>query len=324
MAEPAQASRRCAGCLTELPPAAVVCPSCLRLVHADELAQLAALAREREAAGDGPAALAAWRRALHLLPPGIRQHEAISASVARLAAQHPPQANPSKAPPWLRWLGPVGVFLFGAWKLIGFGKLASLLSLVAFFGVYLSAFGWKYAAGIVLSIYLHELGHVVALRRAGIPASAPMFIPGVGAFVRMHSAPKDARTDAMVGLAGPAAGLAAALAAQALWLATGEPVLQAIAHSGAALNVFNLAPFWQLDGARGLSPLARWQRLLLLGVVGVALATTGEGMLWLLLLFGAFQAFSPAAPRQPDHRAFALFASLVAALSWLSLAARAP
>jgi Zn-dependent protease len=314
----------CAACRTELAPAALACPSCLRLVHAEALTRLAGEASALEEAGDGPAALARWRHALALLPAGTRQHQAVHASVARLAARHPPAPASGAAPPWLRWLGPVGVGLFGLWKLVGVAKLGSLLSLVAFFGVYLTELGWQYAAGLVLSIYLHELGHVVALRRAGIPASAPMFIPGVGAYVRMHAAPRDARTDAAIGLAGPAAGLAAALASLGLWLATGLPVFRAVAHSGAVINLFNLAPFWQLDGARGLAPLTRGQRLALLGVVGLALALSGERMLWLVLLLGALQVLSPRAPAAPDHRAFAGFAALVAALAWLSLAAGAP
>lgn len=323
MAERVAEPHRCGGCSTELPPGAVVCPACLRLVHAEELTRLAAAAREREEAADGPGALEAWRGALALLPAGTRQFDAVAGEVRRLAALHPPAPPPSRMPPWLRWLGPVGVLLFGAWKVIGFGKVASVLSLVAFFGVYVKELGWRFAAGFVLSLYLHELGHVFALRRAGIPASAPMFVPGLGAFVRMRAHPKDARTDATVGLAGPIAGLAAALAAQALFALTGEPVLRAVAHSGAVINLFNLAPVWQLDGARGFAPLARWQRLALLAVAGAALALTGERMLFLVLLFGAFQTLSPAAPRLPDHRILGLFAALVAALSGLSLVARA-
>jgi len=320
LAEPGAAALRCAGCSTELPPAALVCPACLRLVHAASLTALAAAAKEREAAGDAAGALASWRQTLDLLPAETQQHRAVQAAVTRLAALAPPPPE-AGAPRWLRWLGPIGVVLFGAWKVIGFGKLASVLSLVAFFGVYLKELGWQYAAGLVLSIYLHELGHVVALRRAGIPASAPMFIPGVGAFVRMHAAPKDARTNAAVGLAGPAAGLAAALAAWALWLATGLPVLKAVAHSGAVLNLFNMVPVWQLDGARGFAPLARWQRVALLAVVGLALALSGERMLWLVLILGAFQAARPDAPAVPDARTLAVFSGLVAGLAWLSAAA---
>jgi Zn-dependent protease len=309
----------CTACRTELAPAALACPSCLRLVHAEALGRLAGEARAREAAGDEPGALARWRDALALLPPGTRQHAVVGASVARLAARSPPAPPPrAEAPPVLRWLGPAGVGLLALWKLVGLAKLGSLLSLVAFFGVYAAELGWPYAAGLVLSIWLHELGHVWALRRAGIPASPPMFIPGLGAYVRMHAAPADARTDAAVGLAGPAAGLAAALVAWALHLATGAPVLRAVAHSGAVLNLFNLAPVWQLDGARGLAPLARWQRWALVGVAGLVLAATGERMLWLLVVLGAWQALRPGAPEGPDYRAFAGFAALVVALAWLS------
>ena len=206
---------------------------------------------------------------------------------------------------------------------MGLAKLGSLLSLLAFFAVYLTELGWPYAAGLVLSIWLHEMGHLVALRRAGIPASPPMFIPGLGAFVRMHAAPKDPRTDAAVGLAGPAAGLAAALLAFGLWLLTGHPVLRAVAHSGAALNLFNLVPVWQLDGARGMAPLARWQRLLLLGVAALAAVLSGERLIWLVVILGVLKALSPRAPAAPDHRAFGAFALLLGALAWLSAAAGA-
>src|SRR5512133_3951693 len=109
------------------------------------------------------------------------------------------------------------------------------------------------------SLYLHELGHVVALRRAGIPASPPMFIPGFGAYVRMHQAPADGHTDARVGLAGPLVGLAVAALCYALAAATGSSLLLAVAHAGAILNLFNLVPLWSLDGSRGFSPLTRGQ-----------------------------------------------------------------
>jgi Zn-dependent protease len=314
----------CASCRTELPPGALVCPACLRLVQAETLTRLADEAQALEAAGDGPAALERWRQALALLPAGTRQGAAVHAAVARLAAVHRPAPAASEPPPWLRWLGPLGVALLAGWKLIGVAKFASLLSLVAFFGVYLAELGWQYAAGLVLSIYLHELGHVLALRRAGIPSSPPMFIPGVGAYVRMHAAPKDAATDAAVGLAGPAAGLAAALAAQALWLATGQPIFRAVAHSGAVINLFNLTPVWQLDGARGLAPLDLGQRLALLVVAVAALALSGERILWLFVLFGAFRAFTSRAAPTPHQRTFAAYAALLAALAWLSAAAGGP
>src|SRR3989454_12639768 len=76
-------------------------------------------------------------------------------------------------------------------------------------GVYWAAWGWKFALGVVLSIYVHEMGHVQALQRYGIKATAPMFIPGVGAVVRLKQYPASPREDARVGLAGPLGGLGA-------------------------------------------------------------------------------------------------------------------
>src|SRR5437870_5020636 len=88
-------------------------------------------------------------------------------------------------------------------------------------GLYWTIWGWKFAFGLVLSIYIHEMGHVQALQRYGIKATAPMFIPGFGAVIRLKQHPADAREDARVGLAGPLRGLRAALAAYAVYRATG-------------------------------------------------------------------------------------------------------
>ena len=136
----------------------------------------------------------------------------------------------------------------------------------------------------------------------------------------MHAAPRDSRVNALIGLAGPAAGLLAALAAQAAWYATGLGVLRAVARGGAVLNLFNLAPIWQLDGARGITPLSRGQRVGLAAVMGGALAVSGERMLWLPLLLLGVQVLSPRQPARGDWPALAAFAALVAALAWVAVA----
>jgi len=212
----------------------------------------------------------------------------------------------------------VGALAFGAWKLAGFAKVATFLSFAASFALYWGTWGWRFAAGFLGSIYLHELGHVWALRRAGIPASAPMFIPGLGAYVRMHAAPPDRRTDAFVGLAGPVAGLLVALAFFAAAGATGSPLLRALAHAGAIINLCNLVPIWQLDGARGFAPLSRLQRFLLVCIAGVALAVGGEGLLWLFVLLGAVRLLGRDAPEEGDVGVFGAFAALLVVLALLS------
>jgi len=325
MAEPAiQVVAVCQGCGTELSPAALACPACRKLVHAERLRALVSEARALEARSELASALESWRGALALLPNGTRQHAGISAEVERLSAvaPAPPPSTAPAAPAWVRRFGPAALALFGAWKLIGVGKAAAFASLLASFVVYWQAWGWAFAAGFLVSLYLHELGHVVALKHAGIPASPPMFIPGVGAYVRLHAAPKDLRTDARVGLAGPLVGLAVAAAFYAAAVATGSGLLRAVAHVGAFINLLNLVPVWQLDGSRGFGALGRVERVLLMGLTAVLLATTGERGLWLVLIPGVFRALSPRVPPKADVPVLLVFAGLLTGLSLLAVAAR--
>src|SRR6185436_5687170 len=141
------------------------------------------------------------------------------------------------------------------------------------FGVYWAAWGMWFALGLVLSIYIHEMGHVVALRRYGIAATAPMFVPGLGAFIRLRQS-LPPRQSARVGLAGPLWGLGAAAAAWAVALAGGSAMWSAIAHTGAWINLFNLLPVWQLDGSRAFAALGRAHRATIGAAFGVAWLTT--------------------------------------------------
>src|SRR5439155_20796972 len=155
-------------------------------------------------------------------------------------------------------VGAIGLLL---WKLkallLGLTKGTTLFSMLLSLGVYWTAWGWKFALGLVLSIYVHEMGHVAALRRYGIRASAPMFIPGVGAVIRAQQSPANPIEDARVGLAGPIWGLGAALASLGLYLVTDWPICLAMARVGAWINLFNLLPLWPLDGGRGFQSLPR-------------------------------------------------------------------
>jgi Zn-dependent protease len=116
-------------------------------------------------------------------------------------------------------------------------------------------FGWSFALGIVLLILVHEMGHVIELRRQGVPASAPLFIPFLGAFVNMKAAPRSAFQEALSGLAGPLVGTGAA-AVVAFWAnATGSKFLMALAFFGFFVNLFNLLPVLPLDGGRAAAAL---------------------------------------------------------------------
>ena len=121
-----------------------------------------------------------------------------------------------------------------------------------------------------------------------------------------------------MGLAGPIWGLGAAVVVYACYLATGYPILAGLAHAGALINLFNLIPVWQLDGARGMRALARPERFAIGGFVLVAYVMTSEGTLLLILLAAAWKAFEKDAPAASDRRAFVEFAGLIVALALLT------
>ena len=118
--------------------------------------------------------------------------------------------------------------------------------------------GLPFAAGFVALLFLHELGHVIQLRREGIKASAPMFIPFLGAVIAAKSMGRDAAAEARVGLAGPVLGSLASLAPLVVWLATGDDFWRALAYIGFFLNLFNLLPVLPLDGGRAMAALTPW------------------------------------------------------------------
>ena len=322
----------CAGCRTELPPTLLACPACNALVHSTELTQLASEAERAAQQGNHADALATWRRALELLPPRSRQHAQITARVRDLsrALEKHDRTPAAPAPATPRRLGRVGgvvgmlavvvgfVITKGKVLLLGLTKLSTLTTMLLSLGVYWAAFGWAFALGLVLSIYVHEMGHVVALRHYGISAGAPMFIPGLGALVRMKQYPVEPREDARVGLAGPLWGLGAALVAYAVGRVTGWSSWLAIARVGAWINLFNLVPIWQLDGGRGFRALTKPQRIVAALVIGTAWFLTAEGILLLLLAGAVFRIFQKEVPTEPDRRALIEYTALVAALSALA------
>jgi Zn-dependent protease len=205
----------------------------------------------------------------------------------------------------------------GKLLLLGLTKGSTFFSMLLSLGLYWSLFGWKFGAGLVLSIYVHEIGHVAALSRLGIAASAPMFIPGLGAMVRLKQYPASPREDARVGLAGPLWGLGAAVFCLLAFQATDWPILAAIARVGAWLNLFNLIPVWQLDGSRGFRALTRAQRWTIVAVAAAVGLLAQEGLFLLIVLAGGWHAFKDAAPAEGDTRSFAEFVLLLTALGAL-------
>jgi Zn-dependent protease len=160
-------------------------------------------------------------------------------------------------------------------------------SMLVSIGAYALIWGWQFAVGFVLLLFVHEMGHVIQLRREGVPASAPMFIPFLGAVVGMKRLPDDAGAEARVGLAGPILGSIACLIPLALYGATGNHLFQALAFTGFFLNLFNLAPVLPLDGGRAMAALSPWMWLVGFGILlGVGIAFPNPIIILILVLGG--------------------------------------
>ena len=320
-------TRVCERCTTELAPVALACPKCSALVHRRQLEDLAGRAAAAAESNDTAGALAMWQEARTLVPVHSEQHAIIGVRIETLLAAESSQPTPKKSGDrsWraraIAAAVTVAALLIGKLKflLLGLTKLSTVVSMFGFIGVYWSIHGWPLAVGLAVSIYIHEMGHVAMLRRLGIQSGAPLFIPGVGALVMLKERVTDPVVDARIGLAGPVWGFAAAIAALIIYTATGIPIWLAIAELTAFINLFNLIPVWQLDGARGFHALSQFERCIVVGAIAVALWATGVGMLWIVGAVGVYR--TGWGQMGPGHRpTLATFVVLVLGLSWIARA----
>ena len=324
----------CAGCGATLSVDVLVCARCHALVHAGRLKELAKEATAHEAEGALGSALSAYRSMLALLPDGTRQRENIRARVLALSATvDEGETAVTPTPTTTKRKGAIGaavsfvglllfklksvilyVFAFGKPLLLGLTKMSTLLSMALTVGLYATLFGARFALGLVLAIYVHELGHVVTLKKFGIAATAPMFIPGFGAIVRLRQVPESAVEDARIGLAGPRWGLAASMVAAMLGFVLHAPVLLAVARVSAWINLFNLLPFGSLDGGRGFRAMSRRGRWIACLALLVTWLVTKDGIVMLILLGAVIRTTATEAPPDDDRRAVVEYSGLALAL----------
>ena len=319
--------RNCRRCGRELNLGALVCEGCQALVHSQELDRLADGAKVMEAKGQLRQAREQWLMGLQFLPPNSRQADWIVQHARALEQTAALTANPVAPQPkqsdnqWAKRFGPLapiaillakGKFLFTA-----LFKLKFLFSFAAFFGVYWALWGPWFGLGFATMILIHEMGHFIDIRRRGLPADMPVFLPGFGAYVRWHALGVSPETIAEVSLAGPLAGFLAALAAAVLFWQSGNPLWAALARTGAALNLLNLIPVWVLDGGQAIAALDKTERIIL-GAAAVLLAACFGQPLFLLVAAGAgYRVFSKDIPAAPSHAATAYYVTVLAALGYL-------
>jgi Zn-dependent protease len=189
---------------------------------------------------------------------------------------------------------PIAALGFLIWKfkalalaVFKFKIFATSASMLVSIGAYALLWGWRFAVGFVLLLLIHELGHVIELRHQGVPASAPLVIPFLGAVVGMKQMPEDAWKEARVALAGPILGTLGALPFWAVGIAIDSDLLVALAFVGFFLNLFNLLPIVPLDGGRAVAAVhpALWG-LGLLGLLALAFVAPNPILLIILLIGG--------------------------------------
>jgi Zn-dependent protease len=177
--------------------------------------------------------------------------------------------EPGEAPEWtpvkheprfriLRKLAAPFIFLgFLLWKfkfvlaaIFKFKVFTTSASMLVSLAAYAWIWGWRFAAGFIALLFVHELGHYLEARRQGLDVGAPVFIPFLGAAILLKENPLDAWREAQIAIAGPIVG---SLGAAAVWF-VGEQqnsdLLIALGFTGFFLNLFNLLPVVPLDGGR--------------------------------------------------------------------------
>jgi Zn-dependent protease len=205
--------------------------------------------------------------------------------------------EPRKPPFIKRTLGPVlaAIIAFAA-KFKSLLLLLPKLKLLTTAGtmfVSVAAYAWiwglPFAAGFVVLLFVHEMGHVIALRREGIKASAPMFIPFLGAVITARSLGENALAEARVGLAGPILGSIGSAACILVWHATGSDIWRALAFTGFFLNLFNLLPVLPLDGGRAMAAMAPWMWLVGFAALIPLLLVFHNPIMLIILIFAGLE-----------------------------------
>ena len=172
----------------------------------------------------------------------------------------------------------LAIWAWAKYALLAFKAIPILAtggSLLVSFGLYALWQGPWFAAALVLMILVHEMGHVIEIRRQGMKATAPIFIPFMGAAIFQRSHPTDALSQAKIGIAGPLLGTVGAVVAYALYGATGFLPLLLGAYLGFWINLFNLIPAGMFDGGWILAPVSKWFQVIGLGLLAALIFFAG-------------------------------------------------
>jgi len=312
--------RTCPNCGHELALGALACPECFTLLHGVELNAQAREAKALEAKKDFAQAREVWNRSLALLPHDSKQAEWVRdhLRVLEIAQASMPETQGQTTHPWARRLGPLAPIALVLTKskglLLAIFKLKFLFSFFSFIALYVAMFGWRYGVGFAVSILIHELGHFIDIKRRGLPAEMPVFLPGLGAYVKWNALGVTKKQIAQISLAGPLAGWLAAAGSFFLFSYTHDPLWAALARTGAVLNVLNLIPVWVLDGGQAANSLGKVERSALLAAALGLWLFTWQPIFFLVAAGAVYRLFTKDKPGRDDWGTLTYYVAVLAAL----------
>jgi Zn-dependent protease len=312
--------RQCPHCFHDLSLGELACAECHALIYSTQLESLAKKAKAFEAAHQFSEARETWQQSLAMLPHDSKQAEWVRDHVRALELAQPPAPDPqsAKSHPWAKRLGPlapIAILLAKSKGLfLALFKLKFLLSFFSFLAIYVAIYGWRFGVGFAACILIHEMGHFVDIKRRGLPAEMPVFLPGLGAFVKWKRLGVTKRQVAQVSLAGPLAGWIAAACCAVLYAQTHNPLWAALARTGAILNILNLIPVWVLDGGQAIGALGAVERAALLAAALGIWLYTGQGIFFLVCAGCVWRLFTKDKPAESDWGTWLYFAAVLVAL----------
>ena len=264
-----------------------------------------------------------WAAALTLLPPDSPQARGVQREIEKIDARLAPKQQTD----WRKRFGPFGILIAAIVKyktlaLVLLTKGKYLISIRLFVGLYWGLYGWWFAVGLTGSVLLHEMGHYLMVRRYGFAAQLPMFIPGLGAYVKWNAPSVDPGVRAQISLAGPLFGFVSGLISYAIFLSTGHAVWLAVAQFAGWLNLLNLIPVLIFDGAPAMSAFGAQGRLAVLLVSVVLFFTLSEYLFLFLAIATAYRLYKRDFPAEPKQGIAYYFIALIVAngfLSWFAL-----
>ncbi len=291
-------SRHCKKCGRELALASLACDHCHSLVHAGELERLASQAKELEAKEEIHAAREQWMACLPLLPRTSKQTAWVRDHVHELSLK-------------ADGVGVLPAETGSNWA----KKLTPLATLVIFIAVYSAIYGLRFGGGFAVLILVHEMGHFIDIKRRGLPAEKPVFLPGLGAYVRWRAMGVSMQTRAAVSLAGPLAGWMGSAACTFVWWKTGDALWAELARTNAWLNILNLVPVWILDGGQAVYALSKAERAVLSIASLALLAAVREPAFILVALVAGVRIFTRDSAEKSSPAITAYFVAVLALLA---------